>query len=200
MRHLICAEGRHYLLFSITCSSVSKPFCRCQMRFGIEFKCTTKSQKTDCAASEWYFIVTGATNEVFLCSSPAGIFGTEQWGVCTVHGELLRLLHPRHQKPPHLHAVLNPQRAQDRQLPQPSGKRRTCSHKLVAHVEHFCDQSLVDTKSSSPVSSVKSRICSSYLLSLLVCSDVMFVSCTCGACLPRLAFISFSYCSCWRDP
>lgn len=59
---------------------------------------------------------------MFLWSSLAGILGTEQRGVCTDNGELLLLCHTCHQKPPHLHAVLNPQGAQDRQLPQPSGK------------------------------------------------------------------------------
>lgn len=65
--------------------------------------------------------VMGGRN-VMLWSSSTGILGAEQWGVCTDDGELLLLCHPCHQKPPHLHAILNPQRAQDGQLPEPSGK------------------------------------------------------------------------------
>lgn len=58
----------------------------------------------------------------FVYLSTLGIFGTEQRGVCTDDGDLLFLCHSCHQKPSHLHAILNPQGAQDGQLPKPSGK------------------------------------------------------------------------------
>lgn len=80
--------------------------------------------------------VMGETNLMFLWSSPAGILGNDQRGVCTDDGELLLLCHPRHQKPPHLHAILNPQGAQDGQLPQPSGKGlQSHVHTLAFHVD-----------------------------------------------------------------
>lgn len=52
----------------------------------------------------------------------AGVFGTEQRGVCTDNGNLLLICHSVDQEPTHLHAILKPQGAQDRQLPKPSGK------------------------------------------------------------------------------
>jgi len=74
----------------------------------------------------WHCICDGVNQtkciNTFLWSSPAGILRNDQRGVCTDDGELLLLCNPRHQKPPHLHAVLDSQGAQDRQLPQPSGK------------------------------------------------------------------------------
>lgn len=66
-----------------------------------------------------------------------GILGTEQRGVCTDDGELLLLCYPCHQKPPHLHAVLDPQRAQDGQLPKPSGKGFTAAAQICALYIYF---------------------------------------------------------------
>lgn len=66
-----------------------------------------------------------------------GILGIEQRGVCTDDGELLLLCYPCHQKPPHLHAVLDPQRAQDGQLPKPSGKGFTAAAQICALYIYF---------------------------------------------------------------
>lgn len=65
---------------------------------------------------------------------PSGLLRDELRGSSSEHGGLLLHSDARHQEPPCLRPVLQPQRTQDRQLPQPGG----APHSLLLAAVSFC--------------------------------------------------------------